>query len=370
MIYYLLDEPFSAYTGLALANSVANMMRFEEKSVVVCHEADNTWGFGADRILLIPQISALFKKRGWRFLPPWIVGPIVRQIFGPMLSRLVSGDIVWCQNWAHVAWALESAIHAAGAKLIYHAQNSLTIFKKGSVFRSFTPDAFIFNSEAMRQEALTLYPHLKNTFTVHNGADETLFHPGPAGIARVSAVPVVLYVGRLVPQKGVHVLIEAMRILHARNIAVRCKLVGSSHAGGPKSKPTDYVASLHEQCPPNVEFEGFRSGTDIAEEYRSADILCCPSIWQEPFGNVNIEAMACGVPVVASRVGGIPEIAAEGGVLLVEPNSAADLADGLQKLILDEDLRERMSVQGLASFRRRFRWSVIVGQHREIAAAL
>jgi glycosyltransferase involved in cell wall biosynthesis len=93
------------------------------------------------------------------------------------------------------------------------------------------------------------------------------------------------------------------------------------------------MRKLFKTKPSNVEFKGYRSAKDIGEEYRAADILCCPSIWQEPFGNVLIEAMACGIPVVATRVGGIPEIAAEGGVQLVEPNSAVELANALQKLI-------------------------------------
>src|SRR6202041_3487709 len=96
----------------------------------------------------------------------------------------------------------------------------------------------------------------------------------------------------------------------------------------------------------------------------------CPSIWQEPFGSVNVEAMASGIPVIATRVGGIPEIAAGGGVLLVEPDSPVELADALQKLIQDKDFRAKMGTEALASFQQRFRWSVIVRQHQELLESL
>jgi spore coat protein SA len=370
MIYHLLDEPFSAYTGLAISSIVANIMRLEGNTVAVCPEADGTWGFSADRVLVIPELSLLFKRLGWRVFPGWLRRSLICYLFRALISRLKPGDIVWCFNWPYVAWALEPKVHAKGAKLVYHAQNSIAQFEKDPVFRSLTADAIVFNSEAMRQEGLKVFPQLKNTCTIYNGADEARFYPLPAGNPRDHSVPVVLYVGRLVQQKGVHVLIEAVRILNERNIQVVCKLVGSSHAGGPKSQTTPYVQSLHERCPSNVQFEGFRSGTDIAPVYRSADISCCPSIWQEPFGNVNIEAMACGVPVVASRVGGIPEIASEGGILLVEPNSPVELADALQTLILDEDLRAKTGAKGLSSFKRRFTWSEIVRQHRELVKSL
>lgn len=373
MIYHLLDEPFSAYNGLAVASVVSNIMRFDESGVVVCPQADDTWGFSADRIMVIPQLSKLnkmMKIRGWRFVPLEVRIPLICHFFSTLLSKVEAGDIVWCHNWAYVAAALERIIHSKRAKLVYHAHNSLAFFKKRPVFQSFVPDALIFNSEAMRQEALTFLPFLKNTCVIHNGANDALFYPPSADTARNDTVPVILYVGRLLPIKGVHVLIEAMRILHERNIKAICKVVGSSRAGGPKGKSTAYIDSLHDRCPPNVRFEGFRSGNDIAEEYRSADILCCPSIWQEPFGNVNVEAMACALPVVASRVGGIPEIASEGGVLLVEPDSAVDLADALEKLLLDKDLRSTMGAEGLASFRRRFTWSAIVKQHRNLVDSL
>jgi spore coat protein SA len=209
---------------------------------------------------------------------------------------------------------------------------------------------------------------LKNTYSIHNGADETRFYPAASGDRPPNPVPVILYVGRLHPEKGVHVLMAAMRILQERNVAAVCRVVGSSFSGG--SKPTAYAKSLVRHRPSNVEFADFRIQTAIAEEYRSADILCCPSIFQEPFGSVNIEAMACGVPVVASRVGGIPEIAAEGGVILVEPNSAMQLADALERLIKDKDLRAKIAMDGLSSFRRRFTWPTIFKQYQEVTDAL
>jgi len=370
MIYHLLDEPFSAESGLAIAGVVANMMRFDENSVAVCPETDFTWGFGADRIVIVPQLNVLGKRIGLRFLPLSIARPLICRIFDAVLSRLGSGDVVWCHNLPYVAAALEQAIHSRGANLIYHSHNSLDFYKKGPTFKNFTADAFIFNSEAMRQEGLTFFPDLRNTCVIHNGADEARFYPPHGETVRNNPVPVILYVGRLVPIKGVHVLIEAMRILHDRNIGAICKVVGSSQAGGRMNKVTPYIKSLHDNRPPNVQFEGFRAATHIEQEYRSADILCCPSIWQEPFGNVNVEAMACGVPVVATRVGGIPEIASEGGILLVEPNSAVDLAAALQRLVLDEDLRAKIGAEGLASFHRRFTWAAITRQHRELVDRL
>ncbi len=369
MTYHLLDEPFSTYKGLAISRNAANIMRFDESSIVVCPDSDDTWGFREARIMTIPR-AGLANLRGWRFFPPRIRRLLMCHIFRSFLSRLTTADLVWCHNWPHVAAGLERSIHLKGAKLIYHCHNSLATFAGRTLFRLFTPDAMIFNSEAMRQEALKVMRYLQNTYTAYNGADETIFYPAPSGTHEGRSVPTILFAGRLVWGKGVHVLMEAMRVLKRRNVEAICKLVGSSHAGGRRDKLTAYVKSLHDHCPPNVQFEGFHSGTGIANDYREADILCCPSIEPEAFGNVNIEAMACGIPVVATRVGGIPEIAADGGVLLVEPNSAIELADALQKLIEDKSLRAAVASEGLKSFQRRFTWEIVVRQYQEIINSL
>ncbi len=370
MIYHVLPngEPFSAYFGGAIARNVANIMRFDDSRVVVCESSDNSWGYGNDRIIEIPGLRVYGAIIGKKFLPSWICGPIIRHLFQSFVSNLKRGDVVWVHNQPYFAASLDKTIHLKNAALICHFHNSVTTVARKSVFKSFTPDASIFVSESMRLEGLRLIPNLRNTSAIHNGADESLFYPLLPGSVRNSPVPIVLYIGRLNAKKGVHVLIEAMKLLQERKCEAVCRVFGTAHAGG--STSTHYIRSLLKSSPSNVQFEGYRSGKEIAEQYRAADILCCPSIWQEPFGNVNIEAMACGIPVVATSVGGIPEIASDGGVILVAPNSAVDLADALQRLIEDRDLRARVAEEGLRSFRKRFTWASIYRQYQEVVEGL
>ena len=99
--------------------------------------------------------------RGWRFVPLSARRQIICRLFSSALFRLKSGDIVWCHNWPYVAEALEPEIHLKGAKLIYRAHNSLAPYAARGLFKSFTPDALVFNSEAMRQEALELHAVLE-----------------------------------------------------------------------------------------------------------------------------------------------------------------------------------------------------------------
>jgi len=370
MIYHLLPEleQFCTQHGGAISKNVSNIMRFDESRVVVCSASDSSWGFPSERIVVIPELLPYGKLKGRRFLPSWITGPFFRHVFRPLLSRLKQDDIVWCHNQPYFAAALEKSVHATGAKFILHAHDPHIPSTARNAFKSSSPDAWVFVSESLRQRFVKLLPGLRNAYAVHNGADERLFYPLPALERQNNAAPVVLCVGRLHPWKGVHVLVEAMKILQERGVPAHCRVVGSSFSGG--SKATYYVRSLHRFSPSNVEFAPYRDAMEIAQEYRAADILCCPSIWQEAFGNVNIEAMACAVPVVATSVGGIPEIASDGGILLVEPNSALAIADGLQRLIEDRDLRLRMGADGVKSFQRRFTWSAACSRYREIAESV
>jgi spore coat protein SA len=367
--YHILTERelFSAGThGGAVGRNIASILAREGSSAVVCRGADNTWNIDRERIFILPGLHWYSKIRGRGFLPLGAKIPLLRSIFRPVVKRLTPGDIVWCHGQPDFCAALERPIHRRGSKLVCHMHSSVEFFARRPHFRAFTADAYIFVSASMQQEALRFFPWLRNTHAIHNGADQTRFYP-PTQLS-LRSKPLILYVGRLVPEKGVHVLVNAMQILEDRRIPAECRIVGKAEAsiGGESS----YLRLLRGSSPASVQFAGSRLGTEIAEEYRQADIFCCPSIYEEPFGMVNIEAMGCGIPVVASGVGGIPEIAEDGGVLLVPPNAPRELADVLQKLIQDSGYRIRTGMAGLASFRRRFTWDAITPQYRRVADGL
>lgn len=369
MIYHILPEcePLSAWKGGALAHTVSNLMRLDEKRVAICPETDASLTFSKHRVIVVPHLKLWGEVRARRFIPPRLVGPFFRWILRPMLERLRPGDIVWCHNRPVFASAIADSVHRRSAKLICHFHDALDQRTASLAFRLFTPDAAIFVSEYLREEWRKTLPGLQHAFTVHNGADEDQFFPRADSNANV-ATPVILFVGRLNPIKGAHTLIEAMKLLEKRNILAECRFVGSSFTGD--SKPTEYMTNLLAKAPHNVKFTGFCSANSIGEVYRRADILCCPSIWQEPFGKVNVEAMGCGIPVVATRVGGIPEIAADGGIILIDPDSPIQLADALQKLIEDSAYRRQLGMMGLTSFRKNFTWRSALNRYKLIAESL
>ncbi len=99
---------------------------------------------------------------------------------------------------------------------------------------------------------------------------------------------------------------------------------------------------------------------------RNASIFSCPSIWNDPFPLAPLEAMATGLPVVASNVGGIPEALVYGGGLLVPPNNPEALAEALKKLIEDPAQREEMGKKGHASYLNYFVWDKVRDQYEVV----
>jgi spore coat protein SA len=179
---------------------------------------------------------------------------------------------------------------------------------------------------------------------------------------------VALFVGRLIPEKGVHIFVDAMRILQANGIHVIGRIIGSTAFGTQES--SDYVQRLKQNAPANVGFANYVSGPALAEEFRKAHVFCCPSTWSEPFGMVNVEAMATALPVVATAVGGIPEIFNEGGGILIPNNSPGDLAAAIESLLKDADKCRQLSCEGYRTFQKRYRWQQIRSQYRDLVGNL
>lgn len=174
---------------------------------------------------------------------------------------------------------------------------------------------------------------------VPNGVDTARFAPR-ADPARGDRLRVV-FVGRMIPDKGADVLLDAVARLGRDDVELT--LVGSQNfdAG---ATPSPFERDLRTRAAAlgdRVRLLPFTARAEVAGVYRQADVVVVPSRWAEPFALTVMEGMASGVPVVASAVGGIPEVMGDASVL-VRPDDAGELAAALEALADDEPLRRRI----------------------------
>ncbi len=177
---------------------------------------------------------------------------------------------------------------------------------------------------------------------VHCGVDTDVFFPQPE--TPLESRPTVLCVGTIVDNKGTHVLAEAVLSLRHKYPDICLKLLGAGRG--------DVVDVIREMCRAqaaegNVEFAGFVPLDKLPDYYRRAHVFCLPAKY-ESFGQVYIEAMACGCPVIASTSGGGAEAVIDGQTgLLVPPNDVPATAQALDRILGDPALRRRMGQAGL-----------------------
>jgi glycosyltransferase involved in cell wall biosynthesis len=200
------------------------------------------------------------------------------------------------------------------------------------------------------------------TRVVYGGADPARFWPDPDARRRG-----VLFVGRLTPHKGVDRLIEAL----PTNADLR--VVGSA-GHDPDAPERDYPKLLRSLAGQRrVEFLGVVADADLPALYRGAQVLALPSVHvtrygrqirvSELLGLAGIEAMASGTPVVASSLGGLPEVVEHGVTgFLVEPGNVADLRERLAQILGDPPLAERLGRNARERFFERFTWEACAGR--------
>lgn len=185
---------------------------------------------------------------------------------------------------------------------------------------------------------------------------------------------IVLYVGRLVPQKGVHLLLNALPALIKRVPNALLVIVGGAYYGS--NAKTAYVRKLQRLAKPlrrHVHFQPYVPHTDIPRWFSMAHVAAVPSVRREAFGLVNVEAMAAGLPVVAGRVGGMTEIVQDGvtGFLFDPRHARMELADRLSLLLADEELRAEFGRRGQERVLQHFTWQATANRWlNELQAAM
>ena len=202
------------------------------------------------------------------------------------------------------------------------------------------------------------------------GVDHRVFRPGSRRSARLrlglGPGPVVLFVGRIQPLKGVDVLLDAFARIEAIHPDATLLIVGGP--SGPRGQQE--LTALRQRAIGlgvigRVKFYGPVPHGLLADFYRAADVAVVPSR-AESFGLVAAEAQACGTPVVAANVGGLVYVVDDGVTgVLVDGWDPADYADALDRLLADDDLRKKMS-EAAVIWARRFSWDATVRRYLEL----
>lgn len=314
---------------------------------------------------------------------------------GPLSADLTMADAVGTADIAHshtwytaLAGRLAALLHDIPHVLTAHSLEPLRPWKAeqlGAGYRvsswaeqlgTTAADAVIAVSSAMREDLLRVYPELRpdRVHVVYSGIDTDVWCPQPAGTDSSTLAdlgvdpdrPMVAFVGRITRQKGVAHLVAAAHRFHPEAQLVLC-------AGAPD---TPEIAA--EMSTAVSELAAVRSGVfwiqeslparQIRKLLSAATVFVCPSIY-EPLGIVNLEAMACATAVVASDVGGIPEVVRDGVTGSLVPYDAADpegfrngLAEAVNALISDPGRARRYGDAGRLRCIESFSWARVAEQ--------
>jgi len=273
----------------------------------------------------------------------WLELPFfVLSYFYTALRLSAESDII------HAHWVLSGALAVAvkkvtgkpvvltvhGSDLNARPGNRLASMAYSWIFNS--SDLVIAVSNKLRDGILPLVKDRSKVLVVRNCVDLSKFKPEEKG--RKDEGKTILFVGRLTRDKGVGYLVEAFGAVVGAHPDAKLVLAGDGPMKAELVKMAE-EAGLESK----VEFLGFVSHDMLPDLYRNAAVLVLPSL-SEGFPLSLVEAMSCGLPAVATRVGGVPEAIVEGETgLLVEPGDVRGLSEALRRVLADGALRRRMS---------------------------
>jgi alpha-maltose-1-phosphate synthase len=303
-------------------------------------------------------------------------------------------DVVHCHTWySHFAGCLAKYLYEVPLVLTTHSlepHRPWKVEQLGTAYNASTfvertayqnADGVIAVSRAMRQDVHELYGVPSDRIRViHNGIDLDQYTPTDGaetlaahGIDR--SRPFVLFVGRITRQKGIIHLVNAIKYFDDGLQVVLCAGAPDTPEIGQEMREAVDRARASTRNPV-IWIAEMLPKEQVIQLYTEAAIFVCPSVY-EPFGIINLEAMACGTPVVASAVGGIPEVVDHGetGLLVVAESAgpteveplhpeqfARDLAAAVNTLARDADLRLQMARKARQRVEDHFSWTSIARQ--------
>jgi glycogen synthase len=313
-----------------------------------------------------------------------------------MAKDTLDADVVHCHTWyTQMGGFLAKKLWGVPFVLTTHSLEPLRPWKVEQLGNAYglsawiertaieSADAVIAVSQETRRDVLQHFavPE-ERVHVVHNGIDLEQYRPDPGVDALVRhgvdpERPYVLFVGRITRQKGIIHLVNAIPSIDPELQVVLC-------AGAPDTREigeemAERVAEVAADRADVIWVREMVPRADAIQLYSHAAVFCCPSVY-EPFGIINLEAMACETAVVASAVGGIPEVVVpeETGLLVdleirpgtfdpVDPAGfSADLAAAINRVGLDAALRERFGRAGRRRVEDHFSWAAIARQTMDL----
>ena len=319
-----------------------------------------------------------------------------------MAQDAAKSDLVHSHTWyANAAGHLAKMLHGIPHVVTAHSLEPLRPWKAeqlGGGYRVSSwiektafeaADAVIAVSDGMRRDILRSYQALDESrvHTVYNGIDLERWKPKlDADFVRGLGIdperPSVVFVGRITRQKGLPYLLRAAALLPPEVQLVLC--AGAPDTPGILAEVTAGVEALQRERSGVVWINRLLAQPELAAVLTHGTAFVCPSIY-EPLGIVNLEAMACGLAVVGTATGGIPEVVADGhtgrlvpieqltdgtGTPLNPDQFVADLARILTEVVSDPARAAEMGRAGRLRAEREFGWSQIATRTREIYASL
>lgn len=305
--------------------------------------------------------------------------------------RREKADIVHIHNFSQFVPIVRRANPDARIVLHMHCEWLTQLDARLIAARLAQTDLILGCSDHVTRQIQQRFPeHAARCHTLANGVDVAEFVPNGRSPSANGARR-LLFVGRVSPEKGVHVLLDAFRIVRQRYPEAQLDIVGSVgsapyefmvlvsddvHVAGLSAfyhglaKKSNYFVDLQANETSGVHFTGPVPHADIAGYYHRADVLINPS-FTEAFGMSLVEAMACERPVVATRVGGMPDVLDEGVTgLLVEPGDAGALAESIVRVLDDRALAAAMGQAGRRHVVERFAWNRVAAELEALYARL
>lgn len=239
------------------------------------------------------------------------------------------------------------------------------LFRKIKVWTLKRADAVVVNSSATQEVARSLFPG-RDYPIIPMGIDTDLF--APSATSSKNKKLEILFAGRVVEEKGPIYLCQAInQLVKAGNKNVHLTIAGT----GPELAKLKSYTTRHKLAS-YIRFTGWISHEKLAGLYASCDVTVAPSIiskkgWQEAFGLIFAESLACGTPVIGTKTGGIKDIVKDGQTgFLVEQKDAAALAAAIQKFLADPTLAPKMGKRGRKFIVDNYSWEKIGERYQRV----